>query len=256
VALWVARASLRAIRRITPCPPPPVLPCLDCAGQDAAAVSPAGMRGGPGTAAPLADFWTFVTHNRPPCNRTIPARAVLPGAGGLAQGPALGGWSLLAPMTAARQRLRQAWRPGRPALLAAPLVLTTDQGPASIDARIAHSRMPAPPRRRGGSGRPRHPPRRVLAPALREAQLDKPREGGGVVGGWRRLRVGATAVSTELRGDQRRQPSAGARDHRPSRQRHGRVVRTQGRLPRSTLADTSPVSQQRRYARVGVPSRP
>ena len=84
---------------------------------------------------------------------------------------------------------------------------TSDKRPAYVEARIANSSTPAPPPPQRGPGRPRTNPRRGVEPGLRYAQGDKPRAGGRVVDVRRRIVFGATAVITEILGEQQLNPS-------------------------------------------------
>ena len=120
-----------------------------------------------------------------------------------------------------------------------PPVFPADKLPPSVPALSAPSRTPAPPPLSRGPGRPRHEPRRGLAPELGSAQVDKPRETGRGGEVRRRLLCGPSAGSTEILGDQQSTPSARARDPLPSRRSNGRVVR-------KTLAPAKPDSYLRR----------
>jgi hypothetical protein len=103
-----------------------------------------------------------------------------------------------------------------------PPVVTSVKVPADIDALSANDSRPEPPPRRRGRGRPRKPPRRVLAPDWRDAQLDKQREGGRAVEVCRRLICGATDIITESLGDKPMTTSSVERDNLTSRQSNGR----------------------------------
>jgi hypothetical protein len=65
----------------------------------------------------------------------------------------------------------------------------------------------------------------VLAPDLRSAQVDKPREGGRVVDVCRRIICGSTEIITEILGDKQIHTSSVERDNLTSRQGTGRLVR-------------------------------
>ena len=58
---------------------------------------------------------------------------------------------------------------------------TSEQLPVYVAALIANDSTPEPPPRTRGLGRPRTEPKRVVAPHLRYAQVDKRRVGGRVV---------------------------------------------------------------------------
>jgi hypothetical protein len=107
-----------------------------------------------------------------------------------------------------------------------PPLFTSDKLPAYVEALIANYSTPAPPPPQRGRGRPRTNPRRVLAPGLRYAQVDKPREGGRVVEVRRRIVLGATEVITEILGAQQLTTSYVERDNLTSRQSNGRLGRT------------------------------
>ena len=104
VAMRVERTSLRAISRIKHCKPNTVLHWLDLAGQHAAAVSTHFIRGLHVTQAQIDELWTFVKKNRRTGNRTTPATSVMPGSGERSPCPAICGWSIISPMSAASKK--------------------------------------------------------------------------------------------------------------------------------------------------------
>jgi len=106
-----------------------------------------------------------------------------------------------------------------------PPLFTSDKLPAYVAALIANYSTAEPPPAKRGRGRPRKQPRRVLAPELLYAQVDKRRAGGRVVEVRRRIVFGSTEVITEILGDKQINTSYVERDHLTSRQSNGRLVR-------------------------------
>jgi len=106
---------------------------------------------------------------------------------------------------------------------------TSDQLPAYVAALIANYSTPAPLPRKGGPGRPRKEPPRVVDPHLYYAQVDKRREGGRVVEVKRHILFGAEPeliqiVATDGCGSQIN-TSYVERDNLTSRHSNGRLVR-------------------------------
>lgn len=80
-------------------------------------------------------------------------------------------------------------------------MFTSDKLPAYVEALITNYSTTEPPAAKGGRGRPRTKPRRVIDPELLYAQVDKHREGGRVVEVRRRIVFGSSEVITEILGD-------------------------------------------------------
>lgn len=82
-----------------------------------------------------------------------------------------------------------------------PPLFTSDKLPAYGAALIANYSTPEPLPVKRGPGRPRQEPRRVRAPQLCYAQVDKPRENGRLIEVRRPIIFGAPEVRTEILGD-------------------------------------------------------
>ncbi len=106
---------------------------------------------------------------------------------------------------------------------------TSDQLPAYVKAIIANYSTPEPAPLKRGPGRPRKEPKRVLAPNLCYAQVDKRREGGRVVEVVRHIVFGsaediAAILAADGYGTQINTAYV-ERDNLTSRQSNGRLVR-------------------------------
>src|SRR5712692_5231826 len=106
-----------------------------------------------------------------------------------------------------------------------PPLCTSDKLPAYVAALIANYSTPEPLPVKRGPGRPRQEPRRVLAPQLCYAQVDKPRENGRLIEVRQHIIFGTPEVRTEILGDPQINPSYVERDNLTSRQNNGRLVR-------------------------------
>jgi hypothetical protein len=106
-----------------------------------------------------------------------------------------------------------------------PPLFTSDKLPAYVQALIATYSTPEPEPVKGGRGRPRKEPRRVIDPELCYAQVDKHREGGRLVEVRRRIIFGAPEVITKILGNQQINTSYVESDNLTSRQSNGRLVR-------------------------------
>jgi len=110
----------------------------------------------------------------------------------------------------------------------APL-FTSDKLPAYVSALIANYSTPEPPPVKRGPGRPRKEPKRLLAPTLCYAQVDKRREGGRVIEVRRRIIFGSgDGITRILQADgcgSQINTAYVERDNLTSRQSNGRLVR-------------------------------